>query len=319
MSIHCRIGPLVAGCAAVLFACWAYSAELPDNVLARNKWTDLTRDDYEAALARIPENVRADIPTSAKRVQTILNNLLINKTLAAQARARDKAPDNPDYEATRALAAAELERVEAEAAAAFDAQKAAFEAQARENYALDRERYRVPEQVRFSDIAVTIKDRGDDAAHSRALAARARLVAGEDFATVAREYSDDPVGREKGGALPFVSQKQLSPELAAGVFAKRVGEISQPIKGPSAYHIVRIDERRPSYVVPFEELRDAMIQELRQQYIAKRREERLKSIYADPDLEVNQPAVDALVRRIDPAVVDQSATGESTRSSTSSN
>ena len=321
MSIYSRVGPLVVGCVLALITSIA-AADQPDNVLARNKWTDLTRDDYDAALARIPESVRAEVPMSAKRVQTILNNLLINKTLAAQARARDKGsiPDasNSDYEATRLLAVAELERVEAEAGVAFDAQKAAFEAQARENYVLERERYRVPEQIRFSDIAVTIKDRGDDAALARAFAARARLVAGDDFGAVAREYSDDPVAREKGGALPFVSQKELAPELAAGVFAKRVGEISQPIKGPTAYHVVRVDERRPSYLMPFEEVRGAMIQELRQQYIAKQREARLKSIYADPDLEVNQPAVDALVRRIDPTVLDESATGQSTRASSSS-
>ena len=46
--------------------------------------------------------------------------------------------------------------------------------------------------------------------------------------------------------MPFVSAKQLAPEFAKGVFAlKTVGEISEPIKGPAAWHVVRLDERHP--------------------------------------------------------------------------
>ena len=93
--------------------------------------------------------------------------------------------DSSEGEATRALAAAELARIEKDAAADFDAKKAQYEAQAREIYLIDRETYRVPETVRISDIAITVKERGDDAALARALEARGRLVGGADFAAVA--------------------------------------------------------------------------------------------------------------------------------------
>src|SRR5881409_226762 len=65
----------------------AASADLPSNVLVRSRWIDLTRADYDAALSRIPENLRYDFATSPKRVEGLLNNILQTKTLAAQARA----------------------------------------------------------------------------------------------------------------------------------------------------------------------------------------------------------------------------------------
>ncbi len=287
---------------ALLVALGAAAAELPGDVLARNRWMELTLADWEAALARIPENLRADFPTSRKRVETLLNNLVVNKTLAAQARLHGVAEaDAKDPNQTRALAAAELQRGEADANEAFDAKRASFEAKAREIYMLDRERYRKPAEARFSDIAVTIKDRGEEAALARAREARQRVVAGADFASIAREYSDDPVTRDKGGAMPFVTAKELAPEYTAQVFAlSRIGEISEPIKAPAAYHVVRLDERHPSRVPEFDEVRDEIVQELRQKFVAAQRDLRIQSINADPTLEVNQPSIDALVKRFDP-------------------
>jgi len=277
----------------------AVSASLPENVLLRNRWVELTRADYDEAIARMPQNIRADYPTSAKRVESLLNQLLVSKTLAAQARLHGSAgePGVATAERTQALAAAELRRVETQAAEAFDAKKAEYEARARELYALDRQRYLEPEAARISDIAVALKNRSEEAALARAMEARARVMAGEDFAAVAREYSDDRVTRDKGGQLPFVTADKVEANYAKGIFAlTRVGEISEPIKAKAAYHVVRLDERRPARVVPFEEVRDKILRDLRNRYIEEQREARLRSIVADPDLQVNQALVDALVK-----------------------
>jgi hypothetical protein len=283
-------------------------AELPPDVLAKNRWMELTRADFDTALKRVPPKMRFEFTTSPKRVQDMLNSLLVTKTLAAQARAhgtRATASLGPNATAAAtsdaALANAELKRIEADANATFDAQKAAFEARAQEFYKLNPNDYRTPEAVRLSDISVLIKDRGDGAARQRAIEARARIVAGADFAAVAREYSDDASTRDKGGALPFVTAKDLAPDYAKAVFAMQgIGEISQPIKAPSAYHVVRLEERRPSRLRSFEEVHDAIMQGLRERHVAEQRDLRIRAIHADPQIQVNQPAIDALVTRVDP-------------------
>ncbi len=283
-----------------------YAAELPANVLAKSRWMELTRADYDQALTRLPENLRFEFSTSPRRVQGLLNNLLLTKTLAAQAKVHGTRPGGTlpkgsGVDADKALAAAELARIEADATKAFAAQKAVYEQKAREIYALERKKYVAPEEVRISDIAISIKDRGDDAALARAREARQKIIAGADFAAVAREYSDDPTSREKGGALPFVTAKALTPDYGKAVFAlTKVGDIPEPIKGASAYHVVRLEERRAPRQQPFEDVRDAIMRDLEKRYVTEQRDARIQAIHSDPELQVNQAAIDALVNRVDP-------------------
>ncbi len=291
MALSC----LLAGPSAA-----AVASDLPDGVLARNRWVDLTKADYEQALARLPDEVRANVSNTPRRVELLLNRVLVDKTLAAQARARGLVTPAGEDGGERSLAAAEIRQIETDAAAAFDAKSADYESMAKEVYLSARERFREPPQARFADIAIAFKGRTEEEALERAKEARARVVAGEDFATVAREMSDDPVSREKGGELPLVSPKGLDRAYADSVFAlTRVGEISEPIKASAAYHVVRLEELRPSYIKSFDEVRERIVQELRARYIAERREAHLRAIYADPELKVNQPAVDALVTHED--------------------
>ena len=279
--------------------------DLPPDVLAKSSWIELRRADYDKAIEKVPQNLRFEFSTSPKRVQAILNNLLVTKTLAAQARAHGAHPaasfePGAGDDSDRALAAAEQQRIEADAGKAFDAQKAAFEMKARELYTLDRDKYVTPEEVRISDIAVSIKERGVEAALARAREARQRIDAGAEFAAVAREYSDDPTTREKGGALPFVTAKALTPDYARAVFAlKTVGAVSEPIKAPSAYHVVRLEERRPPRPRPVEDVSDSIMRDLRTRYVTEVREKRIQAILEDTDLQVNQAAVDSLVNHID--------------------
>ena len=69
-----------------------------------------------------------------------------------------------------------------------------------------------------------------------------------------------------------------------------VGELSEPIKAPSAYHVVRLEERRPERTRTFEEVRDSIMSDLQKRYVAEQRELRIKAIHADPEL--CQPAGD---------------------------
>ena len=100
--------------------------------------------------------------------------------------------------------------------------------------------------------------------------------------------------------MPFLSAKQLEPDFAKAVFAlERSGEISNPIKGTAAWHVVRLDERRPAGIPKFDDVRDSILKDLRNRYLAEQRDLRIQSIYHDPTLQLNQPAIDALVNHVD--------------------
>jgi peptidyl-prolyl cis-trans isomerase SurA len=73
---------------------------------------------------------------------------------------------------------------------------------------------------------------------------RDRILAGEDFATLAKKYSTDPSVTGNGGDMGFVGRGQLVPEFEATSFKLKPGEISMPVETQYGLHIIQLIERR---------------------------------------------------------------------------
>jgi peptidyl-prolyl cis-trans isomerase SurA len=71
-----------------------------------------------------------------------------------------------------------------------------------------------------------------------------RVLAGQDFATLARAQSEDTVSASSGGDLGWVREKQLVPEFERAMNALKPGELSQPIQTPFGVHLIQVLERR---------------------------------------------------------------------------
>jgi peptidyl-prolyl cis-trans isomerase SurA len=78
----------------------------------------------------------------------------------------------------------------------------------------------------------------------RLLQIRERLEAGEDFATLARTYSEDAVSATNGGDLNWVSPNQLVPEFERAMDQLKIGEISEPVQTPFGLHLIQVLGRR---------------------------------------------------------------------------
>src|SRR5690606_14443301 len=73
---------------------------------------------------------------------------------------------------------------------------------------------------------------------------RSRVLAGEDFATLARKYSDDPSVLSNGGEMGWVGRGRMVPEYEAMAFKLKPGEVSMPFESPFGIHIMQLIERR---------------------------------------------------------------------------
>ncbi|GEM_PF-2535264 len=98
-----------------------------------------------------------------------------------------------------------------------------------------------------------------------AYAARERLAAGEDFATLAREVSVDPTA-EAGGDRGWTEPGDVYCEpVKAVVFRMQQGEISDPVDCGDHAHVFLAQEVRPARPIPFEDARDAVIERIEEQ------------------------------------------------------
>ena len=72
----------------------------------------------------------------------------------------------------------------------------------------------------------------------------ARVRAGEDFAKLADEFTEDPSGKGKGGDLGWFGRGRMVKPFEAAAFALRPGEVSGVFETVFGFHIVKLDERR---------------------------------------------------------------------------
>ncbi|MFC1839902.1 peptidylprolyl isomerase, partial [Thermodesulfobacteriota bacterium] len=89
----------------------------------------------------------------------------------------------------------------------------------------------------------------------KAAAVLEKAKQGEDFAKLAEEYSEGPT-KTNGGDLGYFPKGTLYEEFDDAAFSLEKGEISDLVKSPVGYHIIKVDDIMDNPVVDFKEVRD---------------------------------------------------------------
>jgi peptidyl-prolyl cis-trans isomerase SurA len=114
---------------------------------------------------------------------------------------------------------------------------------------LVREAYtRMSQEVNASHILVRVAPDANPsdtlAAYQKVAALRQRLLAGEDFGTVARANSEDPSVAENGGKLGYFTSMQMVYPFETAAYQTPVGQVSQPVRTRFGYHLIKVNDRR---------------------------------------------------------------------------
>jgi peptidyl-prolyl cis-trans isomerase C len=133
--------------------------------------------------------------------------------------------------------------------------------EARAYFQAHREAFDEPERVRVRHVLLRTE--------AEARVALARLRAGESFAQVAKELSQDPGTRDRGGEVGLVAPGQTVPEFEQVAFRLKPGELSEPVRTSFGYHIVQVTEKLPAKKATWEGVRQQVLELLREN---KRRE-----------------------------------------------
>ncbi len=284
----------------------------PDTELLHTAKVKVTRGDYDTQLLRLPPDARGGFGANIDRINALLRALLLEKTLAQSARdtGLDKDPEvqrQVKAEVERVLAAAQMQRNVAKWEAEFNA-RPNLEQAAKERWLTREDRFRGPDDVKVTVIRYSATGGSIEAAKAKATAARERILQGGDMSAIAKAESND-ASASAGGKLDWRSLRSLADlGLPRGASVPREkGEVSRVIEGPDAVWLVRLDDRRPGAKRDFEDVKPQIIADLRRDYVEQQQQTLQRSVRDDPSIVVNQPAVDALVVRIDGAVAAPAA------------
>jgi peptidyl-prolyl cis-trans isomerase SurA len=86
--------------------------------------------------------------------------------------------------------------------------------------------------------------RNEDATRAQAFELHDRLVRGDDFAGLAKKYSDDPGSKNSGGELGWQPPGVFAPEFQSQIDELKPGELSKPFHSQFGWHIAEVEERR---------------------------------------------------------------------------
>jgi peptidyl-prolyl cis-trans isomerase D len=147
-------------------------------------------------------------------------------------------------------------------------------------YKQNAAQYSTPEQIRASHILLKTDGKDENAVKTQAEGILKRAKAGEDFAALAKQYSEDESNSGKGGDLDYFGRSTMVPEFEQVAFALKPGEISDLVKTSFGFHVIKLVDRRDATTKPLAEVRAEIEEQLKWQKAQQQAEQTAKSLEA---------------------------------------
>ncbi len=273
----------------------------PDRVVLKAGSVTLTAAQFEALIDGLPDNVKVQA-RGPRRKQ--FADFLVRAYILSDEGRRRKLEETHAYQVQsmlnddQVLAGLVIAQVNAETKVDL--------AEARKYY---DEHIRDYEEVTARHILIRVKgsqvpvkpgakDLTDQEALAKANDLHKRILAGEDFATLARTESDDSTS-SNGGLLPPFPHGRMIPSFEEVAFKLKPGEVSEPVKTPYGYHIIKVEAHTTK---SFEQVQAQIERSLDGQKAQKTVEDMTKGAFYDPEF-FGLPKPDASLKPPTPPVM----------------
>lgn len=160
-------------------------------------------------------------------------------------------------------------------------------AQIEQYYREHAEEFDRPPMVRASHILIRIEGSDRDGARKRAENLRDRARQGEDFARLAREFSQDPYTASKGGDLGFFPERETP--VAQAAFQLDIGQISDVVESPYGFHVIKVTDRRPAGRATLNEVEEQIRADLEDEQRENAEEALVEELRAKARIEILVP------------------------------
>lgn len=262
----------------------------PDSVVAKGKGVEIKRSKLDESLVAlraeaaargqaIPEDMRASLESD------VLHGLIFKAILASKATAEDKVkakettdqyvaevrkkfPSEEAFQSKLKAAGMTLDQLQSrrqEEAICMEvldrevkSKVTVADADIKKFYDDNPEEFEKPEQVRASHILISTLDKGQQPLPAEqkkvkeklARDIKARADKGEDFAKLAKEFSEDPGSKDNGGEYTF-GRGEMVKEFEAAAFSLKTNQVSDIVETSYGYHIIKLSEKIPASKVDF--------------------------------------------------------------------
>jgi peptidyl-prolyl cis-trans isomerase D len=128
-------------------------------------------------------------------------------------------------------------------------------------YRDNQQEFTTPEQVRASHILIK-SDKDDAAAKAKAEALLKQVKSGADFAALAKKNSEDEGSAKNGGDLDYFGRGRMVKEFEEAAFSLQPGQMSDVVKSPFGYHIIKVVDHKPAITKSIADVRQQIADRL---------------------------------------------------------
>jgi len=238
------------------------------DVVAQRGDVRLTGPELKDTLSMLDPGARAQVTANPQSLANFVRERLLNMSVLAEARAKqwDTQPDI----ARKVNEAKDAVIIQTYLASTVPPDPMfPTEAQVTTAYENNKARLVAPRQFHLAQIVLLVKPDGtpqdEDAVHKKAIDLRAQAVKPKaDFADLARKNSQEQQSAEKGGDVGWLREPDMMPSVRETVVAMTDNGISQPIRVPGGWHILKLLETKPGGQVALLDAKPQIVQALRQ-------------------------------------------------------
>ena len=153
-------------------------------------------------------------------------------------------------------------------------------AEIEEYYQTESDQYAEPQRVSARQILLkSDKKEKDEEVYKKAEELAQKLKKGEDFEKLAKKVSEDKATADKGGDMGYFKRGDLVKPLEDAAFALKKGEVSEPVKSPMGWHIIKVEDIKESRIKPLEEVKDSVVAEIRKEKAQQMAEKEAKRAF----------------------------------------
>ena len=148
--------------------------------------------------------------------------------------------------------------------------------------------FKQPEQIKASHILIKVDAQADEAkkteARKKIEEVQQKLKDGEDFAELAKEYSEGP-SSAKGGDLGYFRRGQMVKPFEEAALALKPNEVSDVVETRFGYHLIKVFDNKPEQTLAYADVKDNIIQRMKQEKVEKEANQYLEKLKKEAKLE----------------------------------